>query len=412
MCQQNLADQASLITGFRVGGRPIRGWSQPNENSQGLQSANPASISSQKSLEEWYKAHYFDYYFRAYKSNGLDDATSSQYAHSCVVELERTGYIQNVIQTQMGVQSGAQNVVHESAQSGFRPNPRSNRPSAFHSGSQGNSNRDKTKGLQNWIYRLFSTYRSNGTSREDIEWNQKLSSYSQYVSERYKNSNKVIDWDLQNLPRREVIQNFKVRTGFSENGGVASSFQGDHSGSFDAYKSQIMPAEASLANDLHQSPVSSSYQNFGGKRNRDKGALESGYTRTFNVWPKNKRFAEESENTTQGVITSPSPPTEFDSLANDRSSRVPESNILPESEGQDYILDANGNKRLSWQQILILAKSTEKIVGLSTALEKQYLRLTSCPDPNLVRPEHVLKKSLEFTARPIPEPEEIRLEVP
>lgn len=36
------------------------------------------------------------------------------------------------------------------------------------------------------------------------------------------------------------------------------------------------------------------------------------------------------------------------------------------------------------------------IVGRSMELEKRYLRLTSAPDPNMVRPLHVLEKTLEF----------------
>jgi len=35
------------------------------------------------------------------------------------------------------------------------------------------------------------------------------------------------------------------------------------------------------------------------------------------------------------------------------------------------------------------------VEGTSQALEKQYLRLTSAPDPSTVRPEHVLRLSLD-----------------
>ena len=36
------------------------------------------------------------------------------------------------------------------------------------------------------------------------------------------------------------------------------------------------------------------------------------------------------------------------------------------------------------------------IVGRSKTLEKKYLRLTSAPDPNMVRPLEVLKETFEF----------------
>lgn len=38
----------------------------------------------------------------------------------------------------------------------------------------------------------------------------------------------------------------------------------------------------------------------------------------------------------------------------------------------------------------------QAIVGRSTVLEKRYLRLTSAPDPNMVRPLHILKQTLEL----------------
>lgn len=41
----------------------------------------------------------------------------------------------------------------------------------------------------------------------------------------------------------------------------------------------------------------------------------------------------------------------------------------------------------------------EPIVGLSTTLEKRYLRLTSAPDPASVRPLHILKQTLELLKR-------------
>ncbi|KFH10815.1 SAC3/GANP family protein [Toxoplasma gondii VAND] len=54
---------------------------------------------------------------------------------------------------------------------------------------------------------------------------------------------------------------------------------------------------------------------------------------------------------------------------------------------------------LSWQEKLAIAKSTEKIVGTSTALEKNYLRLTNAPDPATVRPPEVLRRSFELILR-------------
>lgn len=37
---------------------------------------------------------------------------------------------------------------------------------------------------------------------------------------------------------------------------------------------------------------------------------------------------------------------------------------------------------------------SKKIIGTCEDLEKQYLRLTGLPDPNMIRPEPTLKKSL------------------
>lgn len=37
-----------------------------------------------------------------------------------------------------------------------------------------------------------------------------------------------------------------------------------------------------------------------------------------------------------------------------------------------------------------------KIIGTCEDLEKPYYRLTGLPDPNTIRPEHILKKSLTF----------------
>lgn len=382
MSQQNLTGQASLITGFRVGNKAARGWSQlgdgDGQGSLAPQTQQPqgaaaidtwsspsgslqeAQASSQKSLEDWYKAHYFDYYFKAYKANGLDDVTSSQYAHGCVSELERTGYIKNAIQAQS--ESGLQ------LQTGSNPRERQERPkkqkSSPHAGQtrplQGSG--DKSKGLKNWLHRLFSTYRSTGASKDDIEWNQKLVSYSQYISERYKSSNKVIDWDLQNLPRREVIQNFKVREdgeGQPPRGRFSSASEAEPKGE-----------EASRANEEGFSPFPKA------KRAREEDLPLGGQKEKETKHPRSRHGGESGQFSANRIIQLEQTPAGH--------------------EEYDYVLDASGNRRLSWQQILALGKSTRKIVGLSTALEKQYLRLTSSPDPNLVRPEHVLRKSLEF----------------
>lgn len=61
---------------------------------------------------------------------------------------------------------------------------------------------------------------------------------------------------------------------------------------------------------------------------------------------------------------------------------------------------SSGGGGLSWQEKLQIAKSTEKIVGTSTALEKTYLRLTNAPDPATVKrkmmdPQHELDGQTE-----------------
>ncbi|KAH8582287.1 SAC3 GANP domain [Cryptosporidium sp. chipmunk genotype I] len=435
MNQQNPADRASLITGFRVGGKAIRGWNQSNTVSQSsslqtvsqevqdIQNQNASTqgipTSTQKSIEDWYKAHYYDYYFKAYKANGLDDATSSQYAHSCVNELERTGYIQNVIQAQSEME---RQPVSNSME--FREQKKRQQRNSVHVKEvrqfQNSSNPiNKSKGLQNWIYRLFSTYRSNGTSKEDIEWNQKLSTYSQHISERYRNSNKVIDWDLQNLPKREVIQNFKLKAPEQSEDlnstieALSSSPNVSNLVPFSSKRRFSPQPETELKRDEANSSSyvnEKSFSSLKSKRMRESNVSDQEKDLKHNKHLKQRKQAKNTENCIGNEEVTPLYKTEsglktfsFYGQSSNHINSVStfdfqiSSNVKSGcSEENGYILDANGNKRLSWQQILALGKSTEKIVGLSNALEKQYLRLTSSPDPNLVRPEHILKKSLEF----------------
>ncbi|CAD98285.1 SAC3/GANP/Rpn12p family [Cryptosporidium parvum Iowa II] len=435
MNQQIPGDQSSLITGFRVGSRAIRGWNQPNTGSQAssMQTVSQGAqdirntdasnqgipASTQKSLEDWYKAHYYDYYFKAYKTNGLDDATSSQYAQSCVNELERTGYIKNAIQAQseMGQQPTSNpREFREQKQRHQRNSVHAEEMKQFHNSS---SPVNKSKGLQNWIYRLFSTYRSNGTSKEDIEWNQKLSAYSQHISERYRNSNKVIDWELQNLPKREVIQNFKLKASdqsedSNSTNEAISNFSNLPKLTPSSSKRRFSPQlETELKKDEANSSTYINEKNF--PPLKSKRVKETHVTDQEKDTKHNKHLKQKKHGKNAGNLIgneSASPPNKIESASKGFSFSSQSSNqhnslstfgfqISPNiqsgcSEGDGYILDANGNKRLSWQQILALGKSTEKIVGLSNALEKQYLRLTSSPDPNLVRPEHILKKSLDF----------------
>lgn len=39
---------------------------------------------------------------------------------------------------------------------------------------------------------------------------------------------------------------------------------------------------------------------------------------------------------------------------------------------------------------------TGNIVGKSKSIEKPYLRITGCPDPETIRPEHILKRALKY----------------
>lgn len=50
------------------------------------------------------------------------------------------------------------------------------------------------------------------------------------------------------------------------------------------------------------------------------------------------------------------------------------------------------NREISIEEIA----KTHIIIGTCTDLEKQYLRLTTLPNPSQVRPEHILKKSLKM----------------
>ncbi|KAH8738836.1 SAC3/GANP domain protein [Cryptosporidium ryanae] len=459
MGKKDLSDEAALIVGFRVDKKSIRGWSQQSQRSNneeanravdntnqrgtkkfknknspsvcGLRSLDSSSLLDKKEdgavtnnscvngnsdnvvqpkinlspegrMEEWYKAQYFDYYFRSYKANGLDDATSSQYAHTCVSELEKSGYIKNAIQSQMGF--NADSSLASTNFSGCQDNSKSSnnalmkkRRSTF---SFNNDTNDQK--LQNWICKLVSAYRSNGTSEEDIEWNKKLFCYSKHISERYKASNKSIDWDLQKLPKREVIQNFKItqemevehtnkefkKLGHQINDSVSSSYS-NHSEPND--NTQSGTGDVQTLHPNFQSPNSKVRKRFtsrfeslsdGNKNEETTNKANSRLNEELNS-PKTKKTKENGKKTRKlNVYINPCE-SESDNKPND-------------SHDDSYILDADGNKRLSWQQILALGRSTEKIVGLSTALEKPYLRLTASPDPNMVRPENILKKSLEF----------------
>lgn len=57
---------------------------------------------------------------------------------------------------------------------------------------------------------------------------------------------------------------------------------------------------------------------------------------------------------------------------------------------------STGAPLLSWQEKLELAKSTVKLVGLSTAIEKPFLRLCGPPDPHTIRSEGVLRESFKL----------------
>ncbi|KAJ1605932.1 putative SAC3/GANP/Rpn12p [Cryptosporidium canis] len=416
MSQQSTTGQTSLIAGFRVGSKATRGWNQPDSTAQGCLAVQSQGIvdkenpntnaqmdpaSAQKSMEDWYKAHYYDYYFKAYKSNGLDDLTSSQYAHSCVGELERTGYIQRIVQSQN--EAGAREASgprdfrdqrqkpQRSSGLDCQTGPPKNTLNGVNSGS---------KGIQNWLYRLFSAYRSDGTSKDDIEWNQKLFSYSKYVTERFKISNKTIDWSCQSLPKREVIQNFRLE---------------DHGGPVSGDSLNVAPASPASPSSRSRfsGPIESELKNgeeacssyFGetdfiplrSKRTRDSPGIEGGKAKYL----KQRKHVSNPQHgfSSPGLFAGQeSKPKCCSSFVAGQAPLDSEPSVSSPKEPEEcgYILDANGNRRLSWQQILALGRSTEKIVGLSTDLEKQYLRLTSCPDPNLVRPESVLKKSLDF----------------
>ncbi len=43
--------------------------------------------------------------------------------------------------------------------------------------------------------------------------------------------------------------------------------------------------------------------------------------------------------------------------------------------------------------------TNQECIGQCTDLEKEYLRLTGPPEAHLVRPQHVLEKSLEFVLK-------------
>ncbi|KAH7647252.1 SAC3 GANP domain [Cryptosporidium bovis] len=459
MSKKDLSDEAALIVGFRVDKKSIRGWNQHNQenankeietggdsghnkstrkfvnkntsNINNVQNSNSfitfngygdittninninyensngggnfqseVDLASEGRMEEWYKAQYFDYYFKSYKANGLDDTTSSQYAHTCVSELEKSGYIKNAIKSQKGpsVDNNDTKTVNfdNDGDKNSKKNGMRKRRSAF----SPNGNNNNNQKLQNWIYKLMSTYRSNGASEEDVEWNKKLSCYSKYIFDKCKASNKSIDWDLQKLPNREVIQNFKIKQEMEVGHKKQElqqlpqvynfSFSGNlNQNDLNNIQSDVVDVQRFDLNS--QSPIGNSncktrkrftsrFESLNGNdKNDETTSAKSGKEIEFQ---KSKKVKENGKKTRKlNVYINPC---------------EGESNNKKDSRNSSYILDADGNKRLSWKQILALGRSTEKIIGLSTALEKPYLRLTASPDPNMVRPENILKKSLEF----------------
>jgi len=61
-----------------------------------------------------------------------------------------------------------------------------------------------------------------------------------------------------------------------------------------------------------------------------------------------------------------------------------------------YLISNNNNKNnFNLNSLEEMSKNTT-IIGTCTDLEKEYLRLTSIPDPSQIRPEHILKKSLKM----------------
>jgi len=64
------------------------------------------------------------------------------------------------------------------------------------------------------------------------------------------------------------------------------------------------------------------------------------------------------------------------------------------SNGASWTLDTTGSAGYDdndWSETVV--------IGTSNELEKRYLRLTSAPDPSTIRPQHVLKVSLEHVKR-------------
>ncbi|OII71011.1 SAC3 GANP family protein [Cryptosporidium andersoni] len=328
--RQSDASAKSLLTGgYRVNSNSARGWISSSANTSGTESHNVSinnieSVSkTQKSLEDWHKAHYFDYYFKSYKSSGVNDETASLYANSCVAELERSGYIMNVVKTQLSTHIIGSEDKHLALDNNNHFNTKiANKVT-------------EDNDLQNWIQRLYSAYCSNGKSIKDIEWNKKISLYAQHISKQYtkallNGTVKYVDWKVQPIPKKKTIQEFT-------------------------------PEESEMKNN----PLES--------KKRDTSQTNAQNSDIYPVIPVIKK-----------------------SKVRNKFHNPEHKNCGTKFENDRMIIDAQGIRRLSWEQILALGRCTEKIVGTYMSLEKPYLRLTASPDPNLVRPEHILRKSLKY----------------
>jgi hypothetical protein len=122
------------------------------------------------------------------------------------------------------------------------------------------------------------------------------------------------------------------------------------------------------------------------ENNVSKQIIEE-YNKNNNNWNKKEINQKTNTNTNNNIfLQNKSKNIQIKSLSNNFNFDVNYSNSN---------LISNNKTNFNLNSLDEISKNTI-IIGTCTELEKEYLRLTSIPDPSQIRPEHILKKTLKM----------------